>query len=635
MKKQTLEIEGRRIPCIESDVLIIGSGCAGYAAADWLAGFGCRDVVMVTEGRETGTSRNAGSDKQTYYKLSLCGDQADSVEAMARSLFEGGGMDGETALCQAAESVRCFMKLCDLGVPFPVGRYGEYPGYQTDHDGTRRATSAGPLTSRYMTECLERSALGRGLELFDRMQAVRLLQDGERVLGLLALDLDETGKGREGLTLFRSGAVILATGGPAAVYRDRVYPDGQTGGLYLALQAGADCVNLQHWQYGLASIDFKWNLSGAYQQALPRYVSVGKDGEEREFLLEAFSPGEMLHQIFLKGYQWPFDSRKIPGSSQIDLLVQQETGRGRQVYLDFTRNPAGLEEGLSGLHEEAYSYLQNSDGLADTPVERLARMNPAAVDLYRSHGIDLYREKLRIAVCAQHLNGGVYVDENWQSTLPGLYAVGETAGTFGAYRPGGSALNAAMTGALRAARHIAASVSSRTAQRTFPQAAARAVEETAAVIRTAMEPGTASPVSIQEAAAARMSTDAAAVREQEALGRDAEAFGQKYRDFPAYAHIENIREIPALFTARGTLLTQWAVLEAMGRAAEEEGSRGGALVVRQGCPTAGRGEGNRLLRTKLEGGRLLSFYQPARPIPQRDNWFERVYKELFSNKKSE
>ena len=107
------------------DTLIIGTGCAGYCAADRLYTFGVRDIAVVTEGRYMGTSRNTGSDKQTYYKLSLCGSDGDSVREMADTLYSGGGVMGEHALCEAAYSTRCFMHLCELGVPFPTNEYGE------------------------------------------------------------------------------------------------------------------------------------------------------------------------------------------------------------------------------------------------------------------------------------------------------------------------------------------------------------------------------------------------------------------------------------------------------------------------------------------------------------------------------
>ena len=81
------------------NTLIIGTGCAGYNAADRLYTFGVKDIAVVTEGRMMGTSRNTGSDKQTYYKLSLCGSDGDSVREMADTLYSGGGVMGEHALC--------------------------------------------------------------------------------------------------------------------------------------------------------------------------------------------------------------------------------------------------------------------------------------------------------------------------------------------------------------------------------------------------------------------------------------------------------------------------------------------------------------------------------------------------------
>jgi hypothetical protein len=49
--------------------LVIGTGCAGYNAADKLFDLGIRDIAVITEGRFIGNSRNSGSDKQFYYKL--------------------------------------------------------------------------------------------------------------------------------------------------------------------------------------------------------------------------------------------------------------------------------------------------------------------------------------------------------------------------------------------------------------------------------------------------------------------------------------------------------------------------------------------------------------------------------------
>ncbi len=107
------------------------------------------------------------------------------------------------------------------------------------------------------------------------------------------------------------------------------------------------------------------------------------------------------------------------------------------------------------MDEEALTYLQRNEALQPTPIERLAHMNPLAIDIYSEHGIDIRTEPLEINVCAQHHNGGFVVDKWWQSSIPHTFVIGEMAGTHGVKRPGGSALNAGQAGGLRAAEYIA------------------------------------------------------------------------------------------------------------------------------------------------------------------------------------
>jgi len=148
------------------NTLIIGSGCAGFNAADCLYDLGIQNIALITEGVNMGTSRNTGSDKQTYYKLTLAGEEPDSVYEMARTLFDGGAVHGDIALTEAACSAKAFMKLVQLGLPFPTNRYGAFVGYKTDHDPRQRATSCGPLTSKLMTEALESSVKSKGIQIF-------------------------------------------------------------------------------------------------------------------------------------------------------------------------------------------------------------------------------------------------------------------------------------------------------------------------------------------------------------------------------------------------------------------------------------------------------------------------------------
>ena len=83
MNNSQINIMGWNIPVISIDTAIVGSGAAGFQAADRLWHLGRQDIAIITEGRHCGTSRNTGSDKQTYYKLSLSGEDMDSVRLLA------------------------------------------------------------------------------------------------------------------------------------------------------------------------------------------------------------------------------------------------------------------------------------------------------------------------------------------------------------------------------------------------------------------------------------------------------------------------------------------------------------------------------------------------------------------------
>ena len=201
------------------ETLIVGTGASGLNAADLLYKGGARDIAIITEGIKSGTSRNTGSDKQTYYKLSLSGDDKDSVRDLAQDLFNGGCVDGDVALVEASLSTPSFLRLVELGVPFPTNRYGEYVGYKTDHDPHRRATSAGPYTSRFMTERLEAEVIKDGIEILDGYQLVRIFTSGDEVRGAVFI---ERKNGKPIVILCRN--LILATGGPAGIYSLSVYP---------------------------------------------------------------------------------------------------------------------------------------------------------------------------------------------------------------------------------------------------------------------------------------------------------------------------------------------------------------------------------------------------------------------------
>jgi len=659
MKSGRVRIGGRAFPVHSLNTLVIGSGAAGLNAAVRLHGHGQTDIAIVTGRFGAGTSAESGSDKQTYYKLSLAGDLPDSAFDMARDLAAGGSMHGDIALAEAQGSLEAFFHLVELGVPFPHDRYGAYVGYKTDHDPRQRATSAGPLTSKLMFEALAAEVRRRGIKVFDGHEAIAILTAGEgaarRTIGALALDTKRSGGPGRGFVLFNTVNVIAATGGPGGMYEHSVYPESQSGSHGLLFEAGAVAHNLTESQFGLASVKFRWNVSGSYQQVVPRYISTdARGGDEREFLNDYFPDmGALATAVFLKGYQWPFDPRKAVdgGSSLIDLLVYDETvGKGRRVFLDFRGDARGngrlapFEPGQLGA--EAHGYLERSGALMAAPIARLRKMNGPAVDLYRSHGIDLAREPLEIAVCAQHNNGGFRGSIWWESSVRGLFPVGEVCGTHGVTRPGGSALNAGQVGSARAALFIARRRQGRPlTAAAFGRAARAIVLEKWDLAGSMLGRGEGPALAPDECLAEvkrRMSACGAVVRAPEAVRAEKGRARELWLRARRRMRVASVRDLARGFKVLDLALTHAVYLETIAEYLERGGrSRGSYLVPdaagrsphpllggRWAFSLAGPGDfvAANILEVRLDAkGRIAKKWVPVRPVPRPEGWFESVW----------
>lgn len=626
MKIQELVIEN----------IIVGSGAAGYRAALQLHGYGINDLAVLTENVKSGTSRNTGSDKQTYYKLSIAGKEKDSVLQMAEDLFNGQCVDGDMALCEASLSARCFYKLVELGVPFPCTEYNEYVGYRTDHDSTCRATSAGPYTSKLMTECLEAEVEKLGIKVYDHFQVVRLLVDDGTVRGVVCLER----KNREAsYYIIWCKNVVMATGGPAGMYKDSVYPGSQLGSSGIAFEAGVKGKNLTEWQFGMASRSPRWNVSGTYMQVLPCFISTDESGgDEKEFLLDFYKdPNEMLSHIFLKGYQWPFDVDKIfGGSSMIDLLVYWETIiKGRRVYLDYTRDTAA---GISfeQLSCEAYQYLKSAGALVEGPINRLAIMNEPAIEFYKTHGIDLYSDRLEISVCAQHNNGGLSTNEWWETNIHNLFAIGELCGSHGVNRPGGSALNAGQVGAVRAAERIYRTRQKDCHAGDMDQLRKSAMEFISSVHNSK---GTICVSDAWRKAEKRMSECGGIIRERESITKALAEVRLEIERFYEDIKVPEGEQLSVYYHLRDMLLSQFVYLSAMeDYISHGVGSRGSALYtdVSGDIPNSefpdiyrcrlDRGAyGKCIQEIELCGGKCRLSWRQVRPVPTEDYFFEKQW----------
>jgi len=588
------------------NVIVIGSGAGGFSSADWLYKYGIDDIAIVTEGINKGTSRNTGSDKQTYYKLSLDGLTKDCAYDMACDIASGGCCDGELAYIEAVNSTRCFYRLVEYGVKFPIDEFGGFVGYKTDHDNTKRATSIGPYTSKVMTEKLENRVINvNKTDLLDNRQVIKILTQNNIAYGILVLNL-----GNQKVEKILANYIIVATGAPACIYEKSVYPITQHGMSGIIIAEGAKLCNFCEWQYGLASTSFRWNVSGSYMQVLPRVISVDNQGNEREFLLDYYKIKESAYNnLFLKGYQWPFDVNKLEGSSRIDMLVQEQISQDRKVFLDFTKNPKGYN--FDNLQQEVKDYLTKSGANLENPIKRLISLNSKAVELYKTNGIDLEKQYLEIAVCAQHNNGGIKVDTNYESSIKNLFAVGEVAGVFGLSRQGGTALNSTQVGGLCIAKYISKNPIDNGINNLLGEDIKLKYQEIVDKIIISKD------VNYQYIKK-EMSNIAGFYRDRDKILNLIFEIEKVINNYELKAEsIENY------FYDWDMLLSALSLLKAILGTMDKSGSRGGALYINNG----------KIIKEKKDYRKYLAIstkekttFQKIKPVPKKESWFETILK---------
>ena len=433
------------------DVLVIGGGSAALRAA--IAAKEANPVLRValaTKGRlgKSGVTANACSDRMAFH-AALDHTEPGGYDAWkyhADDIYRIGGMVSDRKLAEvlAQEGKEAFHYLDLLGVPF-VKKNGLADQFVTDGSEFARACYTGPKTALHIEEALVRKFHTMSVELFELTAIYKLLVREGAIAGALALNTKEKALD-EALLAFATPAIILATGGAGLIYAHHVFPAGMTGdGYAIAYEAGAELVNMEFIQIGIASTKTKFNCSGSMMRAIPRLINDSDDEILGRYFGGGTSAAERFNTLFKKGASWPVSYEHK--THVIDIALYKERQTGRKVYLDYSRNPAGFSFDL--LTRDARvryrSEIRNDVGEAkrqESPLYRLMEINPESIQWFKERGIDLAKGDLvEVAECAQHFQGGVKIDEQARTTVAGLWAAGEAAGgQHGANRPGGNAL---------------------------------------------------------------------------------------------------------------------------------------------------------------------------------------------------
>lgn len=382
--------------CFKAEVLVVGGGLAGLAAALEARRAG-RDVLLLCK-RRPGRSGNtvlAATNIST-----VAASHGDSPQRFAGDTLSGGRGIGDPELIatlagQAGAGID-FMRRC--GVNFLlVGDQPQcslVPGHGhprtacCDRQGIPVQTSGLALTLPLLQQAQQ-----AGVRLLEWTMAVRLLRRGGRVCGALALDRD----GR--MVEVQAGAVVLACGGGGRIYAASNNTREMTGdGFALAWMAGAELRDLEFVQFhpamGLAPLKVIIPTTLFGDGALLR----NRNGEA---FLQNYVPG----------------GEKVAGRDQMSRAIYAELQAGRGVD--------------GGVHLDL------------TPVpETMARSRYAEIwRQCRSRGVDPTRQPITVGLTVHFLMGGMVIDRHAASTVPGLFAAGEvTGGVHGANRLGGNAL---------------------------------------------------------------------------------------------------------------------------------------------------------------------------------------------------
>lgn len=448
----------------QAAALVVGGGGAGLRAAlaaqESLEQAGRYDserpVVLVTKGRlgQSGVTALACSDRMAFHATLpyTAPGTPDNWRYHAEDIYRIGGCVSDADLAQvlAKNSGAAAEYLAGLEVPFARTADGRFAQFVTDGSEYPRALYTGPHTANHIEQALVAAVRRTPVVVREETMLVDVALDREgRVAG--AWLLAGVAPGREGPVFCATSAVVLATGGAGEAFAVNVFPPGQTGdGWAAAYRAGAALVNLEFIQIGLCSTLTKLACSGSLMRAVPRFVN--DRGEE--FLARYFpsgtTPAELAAHVFRKGASWPV-SYEHP-THRLDVAVAQEVLAGRRVFLDYRQNPAGfswadLPADLVTRYEREAAAAAGAEGRTRspdraTPLGRLQEINPPVLEWFRVRHLRLADgDRIEIAPAIQHFEGGVKIDRHGETTVPGLFAAGETAGgQHGANRPGGNAL---------------------------------------------------------------------------------------------------------------------------------------------------------------------------------------------------
>ena len=389
----------------EADVVVLGAGAAGLSVALGLPG---RRVDLLAKGPLGRT----GNSPLAQGGVAGAVGPGDSPALHARDTLAVAGElgDPEAVARLTEEGPERLAELLALGARFDRDPTGQLDLAREAAHSRARVLHSRDATGAEVVRALGQALGGRsGLSVFERSRALDLVLDAGRVAGVLAWHADGA------LVLHRARAVVLATGGIGRVFARTTNPPEATGdGLALAWRAGARLADLELVQFHPTALDAGGDPMPLLTEALRGAGALLVDEGGRRILADAGGRGELLPRDVVARALW------------------SALGAGRRAFLD-------AREAVGNAFPGRF---------------------PTVFEACRRLGLDPRVEPIPVAPAAHYHMGGVDVDLDGRTSVPGLWAAGEVActGVHGANRLASNSLLEALVFGSRVARSLADTV---------------------------------------------------------------------------------------------------------------------------------------------------------------------------------
>ncbi|MFM6932761.1 MAG: L-aspartate oxidase [Novosphingobium sp.] len=399
---------------MQYDVIIVGSGAAGLTAA--LALGQNLKVLVLAKGSLTG-----GSTAWAQGGIAAVLDAGDTFENHIRdTMVAGAGLNRlETVEFVIERAPHAIDRLAQLGVPF--NSEGEHLHLTREGGHShRRIVHVNDATGWAVQEALLRACEANpNITLLPHRACVDLItgrheerySGSGRVWGVYALD-ETTGK----VEAHTARATVLATGGAGRVYQFSTAPRGATGdGIAMAWRAGARVSNMEMMQFHPTCL---YNL------------------DVKNFLITEAVRGEGGHLLNPKtGHRYMADY-----DERLELAPRDVVARANDAEIK--------RDGLDYVHLD----------ISHQPADFVKTHFPNIYEKLMSLGIDMTKEPIPVVPAQHYTCGGVLVDLDGRTDLPGLYAAGECteSGLHGANRLASNSLLECFVFGEAAAAHILA-----------------------------------------------------------------------------------------------------------------------------------------------------------------------------------